>query len=360
MQIRGIAYDTGFVRHGENAHPRLTPDLARRELAIIRDDLHCNAVHIVGGDADRLEMAAKIAGELGLEVWFSPYPIELGEADMLTLLLDCADRAERLRTSGVAVTFVAGVELTLMNPGFLPGDTLEVRLQRLLEDPALLPGKVLDASARLNEFLSTAVPRIRDRFAGPVTYAAIPFERVDWDLFDVLSVELIRSADVADRFRDGVVEFVNSGKPVAITGFGCATWEGAPEVAPRSMEVLEYDETGMPVAINGTYARDEAGQARYFDELLEIFETTGVHAAFPYLFALYSLPHRPDGPPALDLDLASLGVVKVFEDRNGTAYPDMPWEPKVAFDAIARRYRSHSKDLDAEDLVVDDRTKNGR
>ncbi|WP_435741794.1 hypothetical protein [Nocardioides sp. SYSU DS0663] len=111
------------------------------------------------------------------------------------------------------------------------------------------------------------------------------------------------------------------------------------------MEIVQYDEQGMPVAINGTHARDEVGQARYFDELLEVFETTGVHAAFPYLFALYNLPHRPDGPPTLDLDLASLGVVKVFEDRNGTVYPDMPWEPKEAFGVIARRYRGLSTGL---------------
>jgi hypothetical protein len=29
-----------------------------------------------------------------------------------------------------------------------------------------------------------------------------------------------------------------------------------------------------------------------------------------------------------DLDLASIGIVKVLDGGNGTTYPDMPWNPK--------------------------------
>lgn len=73
-------------------------------------------------------------------------------------------------------------------------------------------------------------------------------------------------------------------------------------------------------------------------ELLELFDSEGVDATFVHLFALYNLPHRPGGDPHDDLDLASLGVVKVLEDRHGETYPDMPWEPKAAFAAIADCY----------------------
>jgi hypothetical protein len=57
-----------------------------------------------------------------------------------------------------------------------------------------------------------------------------------------------------------------------------------------------------------------------------------------FLFALYNFPHRPDGDPRLDLDLASLGLVKVLENRPGTAYPGLNWEPKEAFVAVAEHY----------------------
>ncbi len=69
-----MTYDTGFVVHGQTAREHLDPGVVRRELAIIRDDLHCNAVQIIGGDPDRLELAAGAAAELGLEVWFRPIP----------------------------------------------------------------------------------------------------------------------------------------------------------------------------------------------------------------------------------------------------------------------------------------------
>jgi hypothetical protein len=53
----------------------------------------------------------------------------------------------------------------------------------------------------------------------------------------------------------------------------------------------------------------------------------------------YDLPHRSD--PREDFDMASFGVVKVVDGQSGSAvrsYPDMPWEPKAAFTALANRY----------------------
>ena len=85
--------------------------------------------------------------------------------------------------------------------------------------------------------------------------------------------------------------------------------------------------------------RDEAEQAAYVRELLEIYESEGIDTAFVYTFARYDLPHRDD--PKLDLDMASAGIVKVFEgehEARGHRYPDMSWEPKAAFDALAERY----------------------
>ena len=122
MRDKGIAYDTGFVRHGQISIPSFDLDRVRRELTIIRDDLHCNAVHLIGGDPDRLEQAARCAAHLGLEVWLSPYPLELTPTEILALFTECADRAERVRHTGAEVVFVAGVELSIMNRGFFPGE----------------------------------------------------------------------------------------------------------------------------------------------------------------------------------------------------------------------------------------------
>ncbi|MEV4596369.1 hypothetical protein AB0K15_03090 [Amycolatopsis sp. NPDC049253] len=339
MRANGIAYDTGFLQDGATSWDDFDADVVRRELEIIRDDLHCTAVQLVGGVPERLEIAGRLAAELGLEVWFSPYPLDLTVDELYELFTDCAERAERIRRTGAAVVFVAGAELSVMVRGFADGATLEHRLGWLLGDPADRPARLAQASERLNDFFREAVPAIRKTFGGKVTYAAIQFERVDWDLFDFTTLELIRSAAVADVFREGVRTLTRQDKPVVITGFGTATWRGAGDVAPRSMEIVENDERGRPIRLNDVYERDEPGQARYLTELLEIFEEEGVDGAFVYLFALRTHPHRPDGDPRDDLDLAGGGIVKVLEGRSGTTYPGLPWEPKAAFHAVAERYR---------------------
>ncbi|MFC5185732.1 hypothetical protein [Actinomadura harenae] len=338
MRARGISYDTGFVKGGMTSRERFEPDLVRRELRIIRDDLHCNAVRVMGGDPERIEIAAACAADLGLEVWFSPYPLELTAGEMLALFADCAERAERLRLRGAEVVFVAGAELSLMNPGFLPGDSTDERIA-LLRRPDRVRERIGEAGARVNEFLGEVVPLVRERFGGRVTYASVPLERVDWTPFDIVSVDLYRSAEIADRFADGVRGLVAQGKPVAITEFGSAGYQGAGDRGALGLEIVEYGEDG-PVRLKGDHVRDEAGQAAYVRELLEAFDAGGVDSAFVFTFALYDHVHRPDGAPQEDLDLASYGVVKVYEDRLGTTYPDMPWEPKAAFTAVADHYRA--------------------
>ena len=341
MRANGMAYDTGFVRNGEISREHLDPRVVRRELAIIRDDLHCNAVQVIGGDPERLELAARYAAELGLEVWFSPYPLELTKDEILSLFTDCAKRAERIRQSGAEVVFVTGVELSVMNQGFLPGDSVGERLGLLLAQPDRRE-RLAETGRHIDDFLGQATAAVREHFRGKMTYAAIPFEfeRIDWARFDVVSVELIRSAEVAGQFREGVRNLVAQGKPVAITGFGSAAYRGAGDRGAHAMEILEVDEvTGAPVRLNGTYVRDEADQATYLREVLEIFDSEGVDAAFVFLFALGNLPHRPDGDPRDDLDLASPGIVKMIEGGHGDTYPDMAWEPKTAFGAVAECYR---------------------
>lgn len=339
MRAKGITYDTGFVRDGRNSREHFDPALAERELRIIRDDLHCNAVRVSGGDPDRLELAATLAADLGLEVWFSPYPLELTGEEMLALFADCAERAERLRRRGAEVVFVTGAELSLMNKGFLPGDSLAERVG-LLSRPERPRGLITEAGRRVNAFLGDAVKLVRERFGGRITYAAVQLDNVDWTLFDIVSMDLYRSAGIADRFREGVRTLVAQGKPVAITEFGSACFRGAGDMGARGLEIVEYDEdTGAPVRLNGEYARDEAGQAAYLSEVLDVFEAEGVDSAFVFIFALYDHPHRPGGDPRDDLDLASYGIVKVLENGRGATYPDMPWEPKAAFFAVADHYR---------------------
>ncbi len=335
LRAKGIGYDTGFSFDGITRRP-FDHEVVRRELQIIRDDLHCTAVRLFGNDLDQLEFAARHASDLGLEVWFSPFTYQLGPEEILNLLANGAERAERIRRRGAEIVFVTGAELSLFNSGFLPGDSLEERTDRLLRREPGTRELLAGLPARINDFLARAVTVVRERFGGKVTYASIPFEGVDWTPFDIVSVDLHRSKEIAHVFQQGVRALVVQGKPVAITEFGCTTHRGAADHGGRGGgEMIEYDGT-TPVRLNGDYIRDEQEQATYLRELLDVFTMEGVDAAFACTFVCYGWPHRSD--PREDLDMASWGVVKVLEHCLGDTYPDMPWEPKAAFTALADYY----------------------
>src|SRR5262249_31016879 len=343
MRVKGINYDTGFLSAGTSTHEPFDPEVVRREMRVIRDDLHCTAVRITGGDPDRLEVAAAHAADAGLEVWFCPFTNGLTQDALLGLLADCAERAERVRRRGAEVVLLTGSELSLFTAGFFPGETLAERLA-VATDPLRVRPVIGEVRARLNDFLRRAVDACRARLGGRVIYASLPGEGVDWPPFDIIATDAAyRSAVPAPHFRESVRGFVAlaraQGKPVAATEFGCATYRGAGNVASYIHQIIVWDEAGRPIGLNGDFVRDEDEQAAYVREVLDDFAAEGIDAAFVYTFARYDLPHRDD--PAEDLDMASAGVVKVLDgqgaahDPRGRRYPDMPWEPKAAFDVVA-------------------------
>jgi hypothetical protein len=59
---------------------------------------------------------------------------------------------------------------------------------------------------------------------------------------------------------------------------------------------------------------------------------------------MFIFPLRPySDTPKYDLDRESSSLVKFFDGgRHGTSYPDMSWEPKEAFRAVAEYY-SHPR-----------------
>jgi hypothetical protein len=55
MRTKGLTFDTGFISEGTTTREPFDPEIVRREMQIIRDDLHCTAVRVTGGHPDRLE-----------------------------------------------------------------------------------------------------------------------------------------------------------------------------------------------------------------------------------------------------------------------------------------------------------------
>jgi hypothetical protein len=346
MRGNGITYDTGFPSAGTTTREPFDPEIVRRELRVIRDDLHCTAVRITGGYADRLKIAATHAADAGLEVWLSPFTNGATQDELLDLLADCADHAEHLRRNGAEVVMLTGSEISLFVVGLLPGETLQERLA-LVADPLRVRAIIGEVRARINDFLRRAVDVIRSRFGGKVSYASLPLEGVDWAPFDIIATDAAyRTKQTAPRFHENIRAFVAQGraqgKPVAVTEFGCTTHRGASDGGGDSLvegAMIEWGDDGRPVRLSGEYVRDEDEQARYLREVLQVFEAEGVDSAFVNTFARYDLRHSSDS--RADFDVASFGVVKVLDDeREGRSdrYADMPWEPKAAFSALADFY----------------------
>jgi hypothetical protein len=97
------------------------------------------------------------------------------------------------------------------------------------------------------------------------------------------------------------------------------------------------DEKSDPPVIPGTYERDEEEQVRHLHDMLAIYEAEDIDSAFWFTFAGFEHPRHPTDPHR-DLDLASYGAVAVLAHARGTTYPDMAWEPKQVFGALAAAY----------------------
>lgn len=337
MRVFGMNYDTGFVSAGSTTHEPFDPENVRRDLRVIRDELHCDAVRITGGLQDRLELAAGFAAEAGLEVWYCPFTNGLDRDALMAFVLDGAERAERLRRSGASVVYLTGSEIAIFTDGFLPGRDLAERMA-LFTDPMRMREAVPAARAAVGDFLAEAVPMVRKRFGGPVSYASIPLEAVDWALFDIIASDAgYRDATNAAAFPQTLAAAVGQGKPYAVTEFGCCTFRGAADVAGGT-EPVAYDERGRAAKLTAELERDEEGQARYLVDLLRDYEAGGVEAAFVYTFANRHLPTTTD--PEYDFDLAARGIVRVL--------PDGSWAPKAAFHALAAYGHSRARRRSAD------------
>jgi hypothetical protein len=88
------------------------------------------------------------------------------------------------------------------------------------------------------------------------------------------------------------------------------------------------------------HQRDEVKQARLLIDQLALLEHAGVDGAFIMSFSFPLAIYDDD--PRYDLDATALSLVRALPpNQHGTTYPDMAWEPKEAFRAVASYYATH-------------------
>jgi hypothetical protein len=386
MKRKGVCYDVGRVLEGELQRPSFDPKIIRRELEIIKNDLHCNAVRIQGFDLDRLELASKHALELGLEVWFSPELFEESQEATIDYIVKASRVAESLRQNFPEVVFSLGSELTLFMQGIFEGKNLIERMGNPTFRETIIAGK---HNKPLNDFLERANAAVRKEFRGKVTYFSVPFERVDWKDLDFVGVDLYRNSGMDEMYQRMLKSSFLYGKPVVIGEFGCCTYQGAEKLGGQGWAVafgmmadILRDKVSppagmaellkVPTRVDGHYVRDEGLQARELADQLRVFNSAGVDGAFVFTF-VSPLSYYSDDP-RFDTDMPSYSLVKSYPEgenyqqvigrivsqgrdlfgvelpeealasfasfvgRHGATYSDMNWDPKESFRAVAEYY----------------------
>jgi len=390
LNRKGVCYDVGRVMLGGNWRPKFDPKIVHRELGIIRDDLHCNAVRVCGLDIDRLMAASEDALSLGLEVWLSPEMWDRSQDETIEYIARAAERAERLRRRWPGkLALSVGTELTLFSQGMIEGKNVFDRISRPSFSNEIAAGKY---NAPLNAYLSNLSEAARKSFRGQLTYFSLPFEAVDWKPFDFFGVDHYRDAQNKDYYGRMIGKYKASGKPVIIGEFGCCTFRGADLLGGSGFMItfgmIEgllgpnqklpqtfLDMAHIPPRADGHYIRDEALQARELVDQLGVLDVAGVEGAFVQTFVVPNSPYHPD--PRYDADMANFSLVKSFPEaeteeefrrqtirgakemmgldldphvldgfsgptgEHGVTYPDMPWEPKESFRAVADYYANH-------------------
>ena len=333
MKRKGINYDVGIEFHHDYlSRPKFDAAIVHHELEIIRNDLHCNAIRISGTDVDRLIVTAEAALKQGLEVWLSPHLHDKDPEETLDYTVKCAAAAEKLRQRWPQLIFILGCELTWFMKGILPGRNFMERLGNPVSMWWRL--KVLGTHNKpLNAFLAKANAAVREVFHGQVTYASAPIEAVDWNLFDFVCLDYYRAKQNRDSYAQRLKRHFAYGRPVVITEVGLCAYQGAEDKGARGFMIVDPKNQRQ---LDGDYVRDEGLQARELTDMLATLESTWVDGAFVFTFVAPVLTHNEN--PRFDLDMASYSLVKSYANEHGTTYPDMTWEPKESFRAVANYY----------------------
>jgi hypothetical protein len=337
-----VIYDAGTV-FGRGQRPtrgHLDGRVMRRELEVMRDELHATHVRVVASDPARLDTVAAAAVEAGLGLWYSPAVFDYDPTETTRRTVAMAGHPEALRRRlGGELTFVAGSEATLFVRGLVPGKRLADRLARIKADPSLLH------NGDLPRYLTALAAELRPVFGGALTYASLSCEQPDWRSFDIVGVDHYRDDRVKDRYLEMLEPHLGTGRPVVVSEVGMRTYAGASGSGALGFGITDtasfvlHQLFGRLVRVRNKpgYVRDEAGQAGELDETLSILESSAVAGWF---VASFSTPDAfYDDDPRYDRDMDGMSLVKGLPDgMESRRWPGERYDAKAAFDVVAGHY----------------------
>jgi hypothetical protein len=333
IELKGVNYDVGVRESSIN----LPVSKLTEEIGIIRNELHCNAVRIYGRDLEKLVECSNIAIKEGLTVWFSPRLINASFGETLEYIKLCSIEVEKLRKISPSIVYVIGNEFSLDLKGFVEGETTYERILNLSKPISLVRNSICFGFRKeLNIFLQKTVSVVRQYFKGEITYASGQWEKVNWEPFDIISINYYRNRFNGWKYRSTVRRLAYKRKKLAITEFGCCSYKGADKKGAWGYSIVDWNES-EPI-LKTVYKRDEDVQAKYLIDLLNIYLKENVYAAFIYTFvarrARYNVNHK------YDLDMANFGLIKVLPPGDEGSNNPYSWGKKKAFNEISKFYSS--------------------
>ena len=341
MKYKGINYDIGTKTViGGITRKTFDADIVRKEIEIIKRELHCNAVRISGLDIERIVIAAEVALQNGLTVWFSPSLHYDNQENTMEYIIRAAKEAEKLRSKYSNIIFVIGCELTVFTSGFVKGETGNDRLKNIFSPLSILKhilGLKRVFNKRLNKFLNKAIGEIKKYFQGQITYASGNWEKVNWNIFDFAAVDLYRSSFNKAIYNKELEGYLMLGKPLCITEFGCCAYKGADDKGAIGWNIVDWKKN--PPELKGEFIRDEEVQSKYMLDLLNIFENKNVEGAFVFTFVSYNYVYNDS--PKYDLDMAAYGIVRSVSIGKEVYGDGLLWMPKQAFFDLGNYFRDH-------------------
>lgn len=324
LSQRGIMYDSGVsYAPGHNSFPGWNRNTVQQELQSIADELHCNAVTIIGDDLSRLRETAEIACQVGLMIWIQPREVDSTPEQMLARLAETAKFSEQLRARYGHVCLNVGCEYSIFVSGSIPGADFNARHRALGWVWLLLPL----VNLRLNRLLKRAARTAREHFNGTLGYGAGAWEDVDWRPFDVVSLDYYLDSYTWSHYVEGLRRLQRHGKPVVIAEFGCCAYRGAPWRGGGGGWIQNWNDINTRY-VKQNVQRDERVQAEYIERLLNFFTAEEVLGAYVCMYAERDQTYSTNA--RYDLDVASLGIMRANED--GTLVP------KEAFHRLAAIY----------------------
>ncbi len=323
MKRKGVSYDVGCSM-GYNWRPDFNPRIVHQELEIMKNDLHCNAVRICGLSIDRLITIAEDALRQGLEVWLSPQMWNKSPEKTLKYMSKVAIAAETLHKRwSDSIVLSVGSELTLFMNGIIEGRNFVSRIKNPNLKSGIMAG---EHNKPLNDYLFSVNKAVRKEFQGKLTYVSLIFEAVDWNIFDFVGVDHYRIERIKDQYVDMMKPLFAFSKPVVITEFGYATYQGGIGsegllgsaglntniIDVRSQFLHQLPLIGLLVRphLRGNYVRDEAWQVSQLVDQLNVLDKAGVEGAFISQFISQITPYSEN--PYFDLEHGKLKLSEIL------------------------------------------------